>query len=896
MLKLNGLTPSRFLSVWVFALLSLGALTAPALAAAATFEIEPQDLSGALKAFAVQSHREIFFAPELARGRTSKGVKGKFDDLKALNIILEGTGLNYSVTASNAILVRDPTSTAGPAQSPASSDDANTPKEAGKKSSQDFRVAQVDQSAAGPQAIDSQSSEKKKQEGLSEIVVTGTLIRGVETASPMTVVDRDYIRKTGSATIPEVLQTLSLNYGGDETESTRALPGGSASNIGHGSSPNIHGLGAISTLVLIDGHRIAPAAFGQMTDISLIPLSAVERIEILADGASATYGSDAVGGVVNIILRRDFEGAETQVQGGIATQGEPTESRFSQTLGGTWGSGNGLLTVEHYKRGNLDDQDRQYARNAGERYDLLPKQESNSAIGTMNIEPWDGVRLKGTALFSRRTFFQNAFNTPAFTEQTEDGVTQQLSTTGGIGIDLPNSWENETYAVYSRSKTDVNVNDREAAVDTRYVNTLQVESLDTKFDGPLFALGGGSAKLAIGGSVRRETFNPQELGLESKARNVLATFAEFSLPLVTDRNAVSGIRELELSLAARYEHYSDFGSTTNPKVGLLWSPAAGVKFRGTFGTSFRAPIFYELDPYDDTSALLDLPNPSAPSGTTLTLLLNGNNPTLRPEKGTTWTGGLDLQPEMLPGFKTGATFFDTRYHNRIVAPLQGADVFGAFDQAAIYAPLFTANPDPALVSQLIATHGQFFNLHGPFAPGDVQAILDRRLQNISEEDIQGIDFEGSYNVKSSVGDWLFALSSTYFLQFKDFITSSAPANDVRGTTYHPSDFKGRATVSWTRGQWSAASSVNYISGSKNETTSPVTEVASWTTTDLQFAYQLPLSSARSSNLRIAFTVLNLFDRDPPFVTSPQTLFNVGYDPTNANPLGRFVSLNATLKW
>src|ERR1700734_4041179 len=105
MLEWDNFSRTYLLAIWALAVWALGVLTAHA--ASATFEIEPQDLSGALKAFAVQSHREIFFGPELARGRKSRGVKGKFDDLKALNIILEGTGLNYSVTASNAILVGD---------------------------------------------------------------------------------------------------------------------------------------------------------------------------------------------------------------------------------------------------------------------------------------------------------------------------------------------------------------------------------------------------------------------------------------------------------------------------------------------------------------------------------------------------------------------------------------------------------------------------------------------------------------------------------------------------------------------------------------------------------------------------------------------------------------------
>src|ERR1700722_11655050 len=97
MRTLNGLKQARC-SIWLIAVFSTITLTVPAHAATTTFEIEPQDLSSALKAFAVQSHREIFFAPELARGRKSQGVKGKLDDLKALNIILEGTGLNFSVT------------------------------------------------------------------------------------------------------------------------------------------------------------------------------------------------------------------------------------------------------------------------------------------------------------------------------------------------------------------------------------------------------------------------------------------------------------------------------------------------------------------------------------------------------------------------------------------------------------------------------------------------------------------------------------------------------------------------------------------------------------------------------------------------------------------------------
>src|SRR6266436_5413092 len=97
---------------WQFAVLFAGipalvVLGDPAYAESTTFSIAPQDLDGALKAFGVQSHREIFFAPELARGRKSQGVRGIFDEPKALSIILEGTGLSFSITPSGAFLVRD---------------------------------------------------------------------------------------------------------------------------------------------------------------------------------------------------------------------------------------------------------------------------------------------------------------------------------------------------------------------------------------------------------------------------------------------------------------------------------------------------------------------------------------------------------------------------------------------------------------------------------------------------------------------------------------------------------------------------------------------------------------------------------------------------------------------
>ena len=103
---------------------------------------------------------------------------------------------------------------------------------------------------------------------------------------------------------------------------------------------NLRGLGEGSTLVLVNGNRIAaaPAEFGTFTDVSTIPFSAIERVEVLTDGASAVYGSDAVGGVVNFILRKDYRGAESTVRYENSSSGGHRKV-VEQTLGLNWDTG-----------------------------------------------------------------------------------------------------------------------------------------------------------------------------------------------------------------------------------------------------------------------------------------------------------------------------------------------------------------------------------------------------------------------------------------------------------------------------------------------------------------------------------------------------------------------------
>lgn len=107
----------------------------------------------------------------------------------------------------------------------------------------------------------------------------------------MITIDREEIDRTGRGTVQDVLQTLPQNFAGSQNEATQEGTQNARSNFTYGSTVDLRGLGADATLTLVDGHRLAPAGVGGHIDISTIPLSAVERVEVLADGASAAYGA-----------------------------------------------------------------------------------------------------------------------------------------------------------------------------------------------------------------------------------------------------------------------------------------------------------------------------------------------------------------------------------------------------------------------------------------------------------------------------------------------------------------------------------------------------------------------------------------------------------------------------
>ncbi|MGZ9898632.1 TonB-dependent receptor [Shewanella gaetbuli] len=191
---------------------------------------------------------------------------------------------------------------------------------------------------------------------VERIEVTGSRIKQVdmETVSPVTVIDASAIAMTGEKTVADVLNNSAINSFGS-WRGTSGYGAGASST----SSVNLRGLGSSATLVLLDGRRMpgTSSSSGAEADTSSIPMSIVERIEILRDGASAVYGSDAVAGVINIITKKEFDGVQLdlshempEVEGGDAT-------RFSLATGYNTDKGNITLTYEYYKADSVMDRD-----------------------------------------------------------------------------------------------------------------------------------------------------------------------------------------------------------------------------------------------------------------------------------------------------------------------------------------------------------------------------------------------------------------------------------------------------------------------------------------------------------------------------------------------------------
>jgi len=200
------------------------------------------------------------------------------------------------------------------------------------------------------------ATDQQKSQSLETIVVTGSNIRrvDVETANPVVTVDRAQIEKSGKVTLGDLIQQLPAMAGAATNPNVNNGGGTGASTI------SLRGLGSQRSLLLINGHRVAT----QLQDLNMIPASSVERIDVLTDGASAIYGSDAIAGVVNVITRTNYQGAEFEADYGISDHDDGERKGFRFLFGQSTDKGSIMAGVNYNHQDAISAANRDYSKNA----------------------------------------------------------------------------------------------------------------------------------------------------------------------------------------------------------------------------------------------------------------------------------------------------------------------------------------------------------------------------------------------------------------------------------------------------------------------------------------------------------------------------------------------------
>lgn len=970
--------------------------------AVSRFAIPAQPLSSGLLVLGRQAHISIAAPVPLVSGVAGRPVQGELTVRAALARILEGTGLSYEFVGPSAVRIR------GESDAP--------------------------QHGAGEPPGSAEVSL------LSEVLVVGTRIRGqAPVGSSVVSMDRDDIEQIGRPTIAELMRAIPQVQTLGTTEGTRGSRGqGEIENHGAGSGVNLRGLGVDATLTLVNGRRVAPSAAGAFVDITQIPIAAVERVEVLPDGASALYGSDAIGGVVNFVLRKNFDGAETSFRYGGASGFHDYSA--SQLLGKAWPTGSVSFAYEYYSRTHLAGFKRDYYRSDlrglggmnfqsqvvrheqaftgnpgtivadGKAYalplgrdgkglkfsdliagahpaidpqlyqDIIPSQERHNTALSIVQELGARVELFGDVLYSRRDFERktqpanrelyvprsNPFFIPGIPgspdvnvvrysfardyDASTKGQSENFTVTGGAAVKLPYDWRGDIHASVGRDDLeavtrgfpnqsrmlaaladgnpatafnpygDGSFTPRETLAKIegsgQLRQTFDIRSVAASAGGSLFMLPAGEVRAAVGVDYREETLKVSQVfddveptpqvggpldGAGRFERSIRAAYFEILTPLFGDANALPGLRKLDLSVAARFERYSDFGDTTNPKVGLRWSPFEDLMVRGSWSTSFKAPRLVQLNEARNVYKFAIAPNPGArpdapstpaPGYSYVIALLGLGNKSLKPETAESWSFGADFEPKRLPGFKASATYFSVKYDDRILGATE-QDVIAALASGVVGDLVPVINPSQAQLDKIYTS--------GAYAPGDplvpaagVYAVLSLQASNYGAVKMDGLDVSASYDFDTSLGRFGLSAGVTHILSYEVQRLRSDPFLDVLNTTSNPNDLRARLAANWSSGAWRLGFAIDHVGGYTNTFSNE--KVSAWTTADLQAGYTFDEARAGLSGVSLSLDVENLFDKDPPFVNNGTGGANIGYDPEFASPRGRVISLTVRKRW
>ena len=395
-------------------------------------------------------------------------------------------------------------------------------------------------------------------------------------------------------------------------------------------------------------------------------------------------------------------------------------------------------------------------------------------------------------------------------------------------------------------------------------------------EGKLFELPGGDVRLAAGyefmhDSLRQRYQSDIRIGtlatypFSKYSRSVNSVFGELRAPVLSDGYGGS---MLTLSASARYDHYSDFGDTFNPKFGATFKPANWISVRGNWGTSFTAPTpLDQLGSQRNTISsfsFVPFPNPAdpPPSGA-YTIGLQGSTPNLKPQKADTWSVGMDLTP--VNGLRAGVSYYDVKFKDILQTPVVDANIItnypdnvltssGGFSPAELLAFGAKAPGGTAVVQSLIDSGALVYEL------------VDFRVANFGILHVKGIDFDVHYTRPTNFGSVDLAVSGNRPLSRKSQASPTSPIVDALATE-NPKLFL-QSSVGATIGAFRAQATWNHTGGYAIDPTASVPvqdHVGAFDTINLFFKYDVPGDSLILRDLSLTLNVSNVFDQDPPIL-------------------------------
>ncbi|WP_447759771.1 TonB-dependent receptor domain-containing protein [Sphingopyxis panaciterrae] len=812
------------------------------------FNLPRQDLGDALRSVTAQAGIKLYASTRDLEGRSSPPLASTMTAREAIEMLLRGTGL----------------------------------------------AARYEEGAV---MVGGQSGDETTEEARPEaIVVTGTRIAGAPAAVPVIEVSAEDIRNSGRADLGEVARSLPQNFGGGQNPGIgngQGAPNENA-NANGASTFNLRGIGPNATLTLLNGNRFAYTGVSSVIDVSAIPVSAVERIEIVTDGASAIYGADAVAGVVNILLKRDYDGVSAMARVGASTDGGNVQQQYGLLGGKAWSSG-GLLAAYDYSRSSpIHAGDRDYAGAANPETTLFPAISRHSLLLSGHQAIGTDITLAADLLY-KKSRLRSATGYSLTTPPNEFGL-DNLSTSEIFGIapsltaELGGDWRFKASGFFGTDRTggftDLYFGGDLLQRTDKHIFNRNL-ALEAGFQGPLFALPAGDMRVAFGGGARRnQFFAASPTGDIERRRDNIFAYGELLVPLTSPAQGIAGLHRLSFTGALRFEDYSDSGTILTPKLGVVWEPVKMLRLGASWGRSFKMPTLYQQ--YSGYSAVLARAaryGSGYPAGADV-VFAAGPDSRLGPERSKNLTLSAILTPAR--GLELTAAWYRIDYKDRVAPPIPS--LLGVLDNP-LYAGLVTLAPDAADLAAII--DGALLGLENgagrPYNPANVIAFIDARDRNIARQRYSGIDLSMRYRIALGGDEELALSASGSFLRSRQQLLPGAEWTRLAGTLFHPARFRGRMGATYGGERVSLAAFVNHMSGLDDDRQATIVRIPAYTTIDFT------LRGRVGAGTEISLAALNLLDAKPKAIETALPA-DTPFDTTNYSAAGRFIGLTVRQEW